>query len=307
MILKRNMVTVILIFLVFCFGIFILYGQLGDDKEKMVLVQPSKDFGSEKPSVMNHTEDKEEVNGPDVRQDDPRLVARLLKHFIIKPPPQEVPYFLNDADLDDTSMGQSKKILNLVNYKKNGFFVECGALDGETRSNTLVFERTYGWSGLLIEADPSNFAEMVKKNRKAFLSPTCLSIKPHPMKVSFKQAVNIGKISDYPAGYRADGYVDVQCFPLYTYLLALNRTTVDYFSLDVEGNELDVLKTIPFDKVDIRTLSVEFFHVKVGEDDGKSYLREFMESKGYDVDSEVTHENNLANDFIFYKRKTKNL
>lgn len=46
--------------------------------------------------------------------------------------------------------------------------------------------------------------------------------------------------------------VNVQCFPFYTYLLALNITVVDYFSLDVEGSELNVLKTIPFDKVDIR-------------------------------------------------------
>lgn len=46
--------------------------------------------------------------------------------------------------------------------------------------------------------------------------------------------------------------MDVQCFPLYSYLLALNRTRVDYFSLDVEGSELDVLRTIPFEKLDIR-------------------------------------------------------
>lgn len=46
--------------------------------------------------------------------------------------------------------------------------------------------------------------------------------------------------------------VNVQCFPLYTYLLALNVTVIDYFSLDVEGSELNVLKTIPFDKIDIR-------------------------------------------------------
>ena len=27
---------------------------------------------------------------------------------------------------------------------------------------------------------------------------------------------------------------------------------MDYFSLDIEGNELDVLKTIPFQKYDIK-------------------------------------------------------
>lgn len=47
-------------------------------------------------------------------------------------------------------------------------------------------------------------------------------------------------------------FVNVQCFPFYTYLLALNITVIDYFSLDVEGSELNVLKTIPFDKVDIK-------------------------------------------------------
>lgn len=46
--------------------------------------------------------------------------------------------------------------------------------------------------------------------------------------------------------------VNVQCFPLYTYLIALNVTVIDYFSLDVEGSELNVLKTIPFDKIDIK-------------------------------------------------------
>ena len=47
----------------------------------------------------------------------------------------------------------------------------------------------------------------------------------------------------------------VQCFPLYSILLAANRTTIDFFSLDVEGSELDVLKTIPWDKVDIKVIS----------------------------------------------------
>ena len=46
--------------------------------------------------------------------------------------------------------------------------------------------------------------------------------------------------------------ITVQCFPLYSILLAVNRTQVDYFGLAVEGNELRVLKTIPWTKVDIK-------------------------------------------------------
>jgi len=46
------------------------------------------------------------------------------------------------------------------------------------------------------------------------------------------------------------GFVD--CFPVFSVLAALNVTTVDYVSLDVEGAELKVLENIPFDSVNIK-------------------------------------------------------
>jgi hypothetical protein len=44
-------------------------------------------------------------------------------------------------------------------------------------------------------------------------------------------------------------------------------------------------------------MSVEFVHVK----EGKMALRKFVEQQGYVFHSEVTHKDNLANDFIFVK------
>jgi hypothetical protein len=41
----------------------------------------------------------------------------------------------------------------------------------------------------------------------------------------------------------------VQCFPMYPILLAIGRTHVDYLSLDVEGLEYKILRTIPWHKV----------------------------------------------------------
>lgn len=46
--------------------------------------------------------------------------------------------------------------------------------------------------------------------------------------------------------------ITVQCFPFYSVLLAVGRTQIDFFSLDVEGHELKILKTIPWHKVDIK-------------------------------------------------------
>ena len=79
------------------------------------------------------------------------------------------------------------------------------------------------------------------------------------------------------------GQMMVPCFPFETLLLALNRTTVDYFSLDVEGFELDILKTIPFDRLDITMLSVEYVHGRAG----KEAYKQFMTSKGYSMYKDI--------------------
>ncbi|EFX78419.1 hypothetical protein DAPPUDRAFT_105159 [Daphnia pulex] len=51
--------------------------------------------------------------------------------------------------------------------------------------------------------------------------------------------------------------ITVQCFPFYSVLLAVGQTQINFFSLDVEGNELKILKTIPWHKVDIKCSTAE--------------------------------------------------
>jgi hypothetical protein len=50
----------------------------------------------------------------------------------------------------------------------------------------------------------------------------------------------------------------VQCFPLYSILLAVGRTHVDYFGLDVEGSEYKILKTIPWHKINVKVINFFF-------------------------------------------------
>lgn len=93
----------------------------------------------------------------------------------------------------------------------------------------------------------------------------------------------------------------VPCFPLETLLLALNTTYVDFFSLDVEGVELAILKTIDFDQFQIETLAVEYAH------GNRSLYRSYMGDKGYRVEKQidVVDPTNFlfANDYIFVKEK----
>jgi hypothetical protein len=45
-------------------------------------------------------------------------------------------------------------------------------------------ERFLNWTGVLIEAGQKNFRQLMARNRKAYLSPVCLSTKPYPIRVS---------------------------------------------------------------------------------------------------------------------------
>jgi Methyltransferase FkbM domain len=112
----------------------------------------------------------------------------------------------------------------------------------------------------MIEAVPINFKLALEKKRNVTLVPACLSLITKPKLSNFPSALYAGsRITDTASS----GTVKVQCLPLYSILLAMNRTTIDIFSLDIEGHELEVLKTIPFDKVDIKVLCKKFIFRKL--------------------------------------------
>lgn len=146
-------------------------------------------------------------------------------------------------------------------FQRNGFFIECGALDGDETSNTLYIERHLGWTGLLVEADQIAVPDLIATNRQSWMVPNCLSISPQVSEVTFGTKYNYGRIlhtekgkSDY--SLFSCNHHTVICYPLYSLLAAINQTKVDYFSLDVEGFELDILKTIPFEQVEITVRSM---------------------------------------------------
>ncbi|XP_033762187.1 uncharacterized protein LOC117343795 [Pecten maximus] len=244
------------------------------------------------------------LNADHAAMDEPRLIEIIRNHFIV--PPSKEQYNLKNPDRLDYSNGQTPFIDSRLNYIEGGFYVECGALNGEQGSNSLFFEKVRKWNGLLIEADPSNYDALTTKHRKAFTMHACLNPRPYPAVMTFNKAFNRGRVvHDQEArnwikkqNIQADP-VQVQCLPLYSILLALNQTTVDFFSLDVEGDELNVLKTIPFDKVNIKMLTVEYVH-----DTGRfSELQSYMEGKGYDTLLRMQRDDGSVNDIIFRKKE----
>ena len=92
------------------------------------------------------------------------------------------------------------------------------------------------------------------------------------------------------------GFESVQCFPFYSILLATGRTRVDFFSLDIEGDELRVLKTIPWKTIDVKVLIVEHKHIQ----EGRSALIDYMKGNGYTALPELSRRG--WQDIVFVKR-----
>nr|XP_053642518.1 protein Star-like [Cherax quadricarinatus] len=201
-----------------------------------------------------------------------------------------------------------------------GFFIEAGALDGQYLSNTLHLEKVYGWRGLLVEANPSAYQQLVKKNRKAWSSNTCLAVTPYPKEMVLEmldthegtettQALWVirgssflseagGPDQRYQAQHYETTYAMVQCFPLLTYLRALNLTKVDLLSLDVEGAEKMILDTIPWKSVDISIMLIEHH----GDVKGKDLkFVDSVQDKGYDLFDYQIDKDNIG-DYIFVKK-----
>jgi len=70
--------------------------------------------------------------------------------------------------------------------QRGGFFVECGALDGERSSNTLWLEQARGWTGLLVEMDPYFYTQLIGKSRRSWSINACLSPQPYVTQVQLQ-------------------------------------------------------------------------------------------------------------------------
>ena len=164
-----------------------------------------------------------------------------------------------------------KKIEKYLNYK-DGFFIEMGANDGINQSNTVFLERKYNWHGMLIE--PSEKFTLLKKNRSKlniFSDAACCSFKNRGKSIKFayynlmtlalniendldikKQKINAKKFSNKNYEFIKKGV------PLNDLLLKNNTPKIiDFFSLDVEGVELDVLQGVNHKEYRFKYLLIE--------------------------------------------------
>lgn len=136
--------------------------------------------------------------------------------------------------------------------KSNGFFIEMGGLDGITFSNTQIFELCFGWNGMLIEGNVNNYKEMIV-NRPCTQNIWSVACKPH---VSHALLNNRAGVSEMVAKSDSNTIL-APCRTLRSLFREYDVRHIDFFSLDVEGFEAEVIETIDFRLVTIDVLIAE--------------------------------------------------
>jgi len=167
--------------------------------------------------------------------------------------PSDEPYSLDAGDdhfKGFSQWGQDKLLDEILSQVKNGFFVESGARDGEEHSNSLWYEMR-GWNGLLVEPSQQEFPRLLGKHRKAYAFHGCLS----PTGTS--EFVHFLDSGDGESRIENSSSFTVPCEPLAHLLGAIKQTTVDFWSLDIEGSEGAVLKATDFNKIEVGVLLIE--------------------------------------------------
>jgi FkbM family methyltransferase len=151
----------------------------------------------------------------------------------------------------------------------NGTYIELGGLDGVTFSNSYVFNKVFGWKGVLIEASPINYKDLVV-NRPNEIATVNAGVCAVPQTLHWVDRGPVGGFAEFATQTFKDIWwteeskanaQEVMCQPLTTILDDVfgrdGSFHFDFFSLDVEGAEYEVLQSLDFNKYSFGIIFVE--------------------------------------------------
>ena len=262
--------------------------------------------------LLNHTLCKEIIINEAIKpfdQEDPRLIQYIRENLLESPPEsperlnETVPRHYKGLESYAALVGQYGQPLFLEELfdrlrdeddkDRKKFFIEAGAFDGVTGSNTLRFELSDEWTGLLVEPHPLSYDAARSLQRNAWTIQTCFSVTKSPGEIEFDSYESGGSVVNpdiderpseilgFPGGIPNSKILKMQCMPFYSIIAALGNPKIDFFSLDIDGVDFQVLETIPWQLVDISVLEIETAALGDVFPGDWDTLASFLDDKGY--------------------------
>lgn len=193
-----------------------------------------------------------------------------------------------------SQIGQDKFIDDYLNKKENGVFVDIGAHDGKSCSNTLFFEKFRNWTGICVEPGTEEFIKL-NALRKSININACVSDYDGESEFTYIEGYS-NMLSGLSEGYNNEHEnrinnelkmyggkikkIKSPVFKLQTILDKYNILNIDYCSIDTEGSEFNIIKSIDFNKTNIKIFSIENNY-------NNDNIKTFLEEKGYVLHSKI--------------------
>ena len=188
-------------------------------------------------------------------------------------------------------------------YYRSGFFVDIGASDGVTASNTYLLEKFYKWQGICVDPNPITLKSMCGA-RDTIVSDLCV-YKESGKILPFKYLGDQSEFYGWNLRSGIDGLIskdmpvkmnDHNVFTItLTDLLELYKAPnkIDYISIDVEGSEIEVLTGLDFSKYDVKMFSTEYEN-----EENRAKIDWIMSRNNYervDFDQQCTEDRYIKN------------
>jgi FkbM family methyltransferase len=179
--------------------------------------------------------------------------------------------------------------LDALFQKTNGYFIELGANNGITQSNTAFFEFHKEWSGILIEPSKSAYDECVKhRPNSTCFNYACVS---HLYGENEIMGDFNGSLMSSVDGRRLHGteLVSVPARTLKSILDEVGVMSIDFLSVDADGYELPILQGM-----DLETYRPTYILIEINTHDFDTIMK-FMSDHTYVFLVNLSNYNTCAN------------
>ncbi|RYG11715.1 MAG: FkbM family methyltransferase [Burkholderiales bacterium] len=188
----------------------------------------------------------------------------------------------------NSQIEQERWVFAMCNGRRDGRFAEIGAFDGILHSNSYFLESEHDWKGVCVEPNPTLFARL-RESRSAICLERAVYRQTGQI-LSFIPSQEIGTLAEFAGNDRyADdraraaathGLIQVETisFAAIAAMADFADTGFDYVSLDTEGSELEILRTIDFARHRIALFTIEHNFVEPRREE----MRILLAEAGYD-------------------------
>ena len=184
-----------------------------------------------------------------------------------------------------SQIGQDLEVIKFYNNKTEGYYIEIGATNGIFLSNTYLLEKDYNWKGICVEPVPKNYEKLVINRPNSFCCDRAVYNESDKEVIFDVAACNL--LSGI--GAHIDCHkktVDANKTQIIVKTITFNDLLekynapffIDYLSIDTEGSELEILKSVDLQKYTFGLIDVEHNY----QEPRRTQIRELLTLNGYE-------------------------